>query len=56
MENKVAPLRELLRSSISDFRDKAYIGEADKRDFTHHEVPPYRTISNPKEGKLEQIH
>ena len=32
------------------------MGEADKRDFTHHEVPPYRTISNPKEGKLEQIH
>ena len=24
--------------------------------FKHHEMPPYRTISNSKEDKLEQIH
>ena len=37
------------------FRDKAYRVQP-KWEFKHHEVPPYRTISNYKEDKLGQIH
>ena len=29
MKNKVASLRKLLRSGISEFRDKVYMGEAE---------------------------
>ena len=55
MKNEVASLRELLRSSISESPSQAYMGAASRREF-YLEVTPYRSISNPKNGKQEQTH
>ena len=56
MKNEVASLRELLRSSIFESPRQAYMGAASLREFYRLEVTPYRTISNPKNGKQEQTH
>ena len=56
MKNEVASLRELLRSSISESPSQAYMGAASRREFYRLEVTPYRSISNPKNGKQEQTH
>ena len=55
MKNKVATLRKLFDQVSPSFRDKAYRVQP-KCEFKYHEVPSYRTISNSKEDKLEQIH
>ena len=56
MKNKVASLWKLLRDQVSPrFRDKP-TGCSRHGGLYRHEVPPYPTISNSKEDKLEQIH
>ena len=56
MKNEVASLRELLRSSISESPSQAYMSAASRREFYRLEVTPYHSISNPKNGRQEQIH
>ena len=45
-----------MKNEVASLREQAYMGAASRREFYRLEVTPYRSISNPKNGKQEQIH